>query len=148
MFWAIINSLKSMPEFSESSLSFPIEWKWIHYSQVFTHFRVVVQDTELVAYKEYFSYFDQLPVAQFQMLLPLVGMLCAVVGILAVIYLVSKKNRFLRASSFTALPKKHTRHRKRPKTMARIMPTMGKQILSSRKSRSKATVPLSVATLP
>ena len=58
MFWAIINSLKSMPEFSENSLSFPK--KWIHYSQVFTHFRVVVQDTELVAYKEYFSYFDML----------------------------------------------------------------------------------------
>ena len=52
---------------------------------------------------EYFSYFDQLPVAQFQLLLPLVGMLCAVVGILAVIYLVSKKNRFLRSSSFAAL---------------------------------------------
>lgn len=52
---------------------------------------------------EYFSYFDQLPVAQFQMLLPLVGMLCAVVGILAVIYLVSKKKRFLRASCFVAL---------------------------------------------
>lgn len=52
---------------------------------------------------EYFSYFDQLPVAQFQLLLPLVGMLCAVVGILAVIYLITGKNRFLRVSCFTAL---------------------------------------------
>ena len=60
MFWAIINSLKSMPEFSENSLSFPQEWKWIHYSQIFTDFKVVVQDTELAAYKEYFSYFDML----------------------------------------------------------------------------------------
>ena len=51
----------------------------------------------------YFSYFDQLPVAQFQLLLPLVGTLCAVVGILAVIYLVTGKNRFLRVSCYTAL---------------------------------------------
>lgn len=57
----------------------------------------------VVGSTEYFSYFDQLPVAQFQLLLPLVGMLCAVVGILAVIYLITGKNRFLRASSFTAL---------------------------------------------
>ena len=52
---------------------------------------------------EYYSYFDQLPVAQFQMLLPLVGMLCALVGILAVVYLAGKKNAFLRASCFAAL---------------------------------------------
>lgn len=43
LFWAFINSLKPMSEFSENSLLFPKEWKFDHYLSVFTEFQVVTQ---------------------------------------------------------------------------------------------------------
>ena len=52
---------------------------------------------------DYYSYFDLLPVAQVQLLLPLAGCLCAVVGLLAVVYLLRKKKGALKASGFVAL---------------------------------------------
>lgn len=41
LFWALINSFKSMDEFSTNSLSMPKQWLFWHYSAVFEDFQVV-----------------------------------------------------------------------------------------------------------
>lgn len=61
MFWAIVNSLKPMAEFSEGeSWLLPKQWVFEHYKQVFTDFRVVVSDPEIAKYRDYYDYFDML----------------------------------------------------------------------------------------
>ena len=51
LFWAIINSLKSMEEFTNDTLSLPKqEWNFVHYIQVFTDFRTMRQDGVLLYY--------------------------------------------------------------------------------------------------
>ena len=52
---------------------------------------------------EYYSYFEVLPVSQYQMLPPLAGTLSVVVGILAAVYLVNKKAGVLKASYVLSL---------------------------------------------
>lgn len=63
---------------------------------------VMVFDS-LAGTTEYYSYFDLLPVADYQMLTPLAGMLCIASGILAVVYLAAGKKKCLTASGYTAL---------------------------------------------
>ena len=60
------------------------------------------QDSVTVAYQqtgvtEFYSYFDLIPVAQMQLLLPLAGVLCLVTGILAVVGITAKKPGCLKA---------------------------------------------------
>lgn len=52
---------------------------------------------------DYYSYFDILPYAEFQLLPPLAAMLSGLSGILAVIYLIFKNKGTLKASSIVAL---------------------------------------------
>ena len=51
----------------------------------------------------YYSYFDLIPVTSLQNLPPLAGLLCAVCGIYAVVYLVRKKTWSLKAVVITSL---------------------------------------------
>ena len=41
LFWAILNSLKTMDEYATNSLAFPNEWLFSHYLDVFTEFQAV-----------------------------------------------------------------------------------------------------------
>ena len=64
------------------------------------------QDSVTVAYQqtgvtEFYSYFDLIPVAQMQLLLPLAGVLCLVTGILAVVGITAKKPGCLKAIKVT-----------------------------------------------
>jgi ABC-type glycerol-3-phosphate transport system permease component len=60
MFWAIINSLKTMEAYATNSLALPEEWRFINYKRIFTEFKVAVSDPEVAAYREYYTYFDML----------------------------------------------------------------------------------------
>ena len=55
LLWAILNSLKSMKEYATNSLSFPKEWLFGHYLDVFTEFQAVP-----LSGGEPFKYFDML----------------------------------------------------------------------------------------
>ena len=41
LFWAFINSLKSMEQYSTNSLTMPTKWMFWHYKSVFTEFQAV-----------------------------------------------------------------------------------------------------------
>lgn len=41
LFWAFLNSLKSMKEYATNSLTMPTDWLWRHYREVFTEFQAV-----------------------------------------------------------------------------------------------------------
>ena len=41
LFWAFLNSLKSMREYATNSLTIPNDWRWSHYLEVFTEFQAV-----------------------------------------------------------------------------------------------------------
>ena len=41
LLWAILNSFKTMKEYSTDSLSFPENWLFRHYLEVFTEFQAV-----------------------------------------------------------------------------------------------------------
>ena len=62
---------------------------------------VTVFDT-VTAKTEYYSYFDAIPMGNFQMLLPLAASLCVVSGVLAALWLGKKKPGFLKASGYIA----------------------------------------------
>ena len=55
LFWAILNSLKTMKEYATNSLSMPTEWLFSHYVDVFTEFQAVP-----LTGGEPFKYFDML----------------------------------------------------------------------------------------
>ena len=55
LFWAILNSLKTMKEYATNSLSLPTEWLFSHYVDVFTEFQAVP-----LTGGEPFKYFDML----------------------------------------------------------------------------------------
>lgn len=57
IFWAVLNSLKTMEEYSTDSLKLPSDWRFINYANVFTDFKVAC--TAIIG-KEYYSYFDML----------------------------------------------------------------------------------------
>lgn len=57
IFWAIINSLKSMEEYSTDSLTLPTDWRFYHYVDVFRDFKVACTD---IIGKDYYSYVDML----------------------------------------------------------------------------------------
>ena len=55
LFWAILNSLKSMKEYATNSLAMPKDWLFSHYLDVFTEFQAVP-----LSGGEPFKYFDML----------------------------------------------------------------------------------------
>jgi len=55
LLWAILNSFKTMKEYSTDSLSFPKKWLFRHYLEVFTEFQAVP-----LSGGEPFRYFDML----------------------------------------------------------------------------------------
>ena len=55
LLWAILNSFKTMKEYSTDSLSFPENWLFRHYLEVFTEFQAVP-----LSGGEPFKYFDML----------------------------------------------------------------------------------------
>lgn len=59
---------------------------------------VLVFDTQ-AGTTAYYSYFDLLPVAEYQLITPLAGLLCIVSGILAAVYLIGQKKGCLMASA-------------------------------------------------
>lgn len=57
MYWAIINSLKTMEDFVNNPLLLPSEWRFINYVNVFTEFTVAAEG---VGGQEFYKYFDML----------------------------------------------------------------------------------------
>ena len=55
--WAIMNSLKTMAEYSTDGLALPTEWRFVNYLRIFRDFKVAC--TAIIG-KEYYSYFDML----------------------------------------------------------------------------------------
>ena len=54
MYWAIINSLKTMEDFVNNPLLLPSEWRFINYVNVFTEFTVAAEG---VGGQEFYKYF-------------------------------------------------------------------------------------------
>ena len=52
---------------------------------------------------QYFSYFDVLPIANLQMITPLAALLAALSGIVAAVYMATKRQTLLKAVAYTAL---------------------------------------------
>ena len=63
---------------------------------------VTVFDT-VTSQTQYFSYFNELPVENLKMVLPLTGMLALISGVLAVVYLAKKNLNMLKAAGYAAL---------------------------------------------